>query len=399
MSALVEKTAEGRWRVPEPVHHLPDLLDLSAEAVLERFITSQGDDVAALAAQVDQPEAPLSAVFRAVREQVGPDSRFAHAVVFQPGGLTALFRDLHAHVMAHPVWRHPFFVRVFEGRATPDHLRVFACHYFNQVKNTRQCVALSIGRFHGLETLSLDRAAQPVSDLTQVILAQLIADEYGVGTSGLNDYPSLHGLFTSTTHVTLYRRMLDALGVHGAAQDVPLLPEVADNVLTQRLVAGHPAFSPLESLASVGLGMEWGVPEFFSLLLGGFIRVSERDGLGLTPDDLDIFIAHVKYDVLHAVSVVAATALHICDDRDVVAVKNAVNILMAARYGMMDGLYHKVFDEPRSGPHPLAALPQYHITDARIVETLKAARATAHPGTVEGQEAWVSAGPLPFFLR
>ena len=87
-------------------------------------------------------------------------------------------------------------------------------------------------------------------------------------------------------------------------QDVPMLHGVADNALIQRLLAGHPDFDLVESLASVGLGMEWGVPEFFSLLLGGMIRWAWRHDVPLTRRHLWVFIAHVQYDVLHAISVV-----------------------------------------------------------------------------------------------
>ena len=43
--------------------------------------------------------------------------------------------------------------------------------------------------------------------------------------------------------------------------------------------------------------MEWGVPEFFSLLLGGLVRFASREKLGLTPRHLEVFIAHVRDDV------------------------------------------------------------------------------------------------------
>jgi hypothetical protein len=34
-----------------------------------------------------------------------------------------------------------------------------------------------------------------ISELTQIVLAQLVADEYGVGSHEVEDYPSLGGLF------------------------------------------------------------------------------------------------------------------------------------------------------------------------------------------------------------
>lgn len=390
----------GRLRLPPRVHHLPDLLDLSAEDVLARFKRSQADDFRAVIRDLEHPGTPLRRFFEDMRDAAAADTSFtgpsfASSVIFQAGGLAALFDDLHDHVMAHPVWRHPFFLRVFEGRFGAAQLRTFALNYFNQVKNTRQCVTLAIARFHGLAALPYGPLAQPVSEVTQVVLAQLVADEYGVGSSALDDYPSLDSLFRSTTHMALYRRMLDALGVPLLEQDVPLLPEVADNVLIQRLVAGDSAFTPLEALASVGLGMEWGVPEFFTLLLGGIIRWAHREDAALTAHDLDIFIAHVKYDVLHAVSVMAATSLHMAEPADVAKVKNAVNMLMSGRYGMMNGLYREVFGETLPGIAEIGLDPRYAVRDQRMAERLPAARAEAAPGTVRDREAWLGM-PVPF---
>ncbi|MFA7430125.1 MAG: hypothetical protein WCZ23_08205 [Rhodospirillaceae bacterium] len=368
---------------------------MSAEEVLDRFKRSQAEDFRVVIKDLEQPGTPLRRFFEDMRDAAGTDTPFARSMIFQPGGLGGLFDDLHDHVMAHPVWRHPFFVRVFEGRFDAAQLRTFALNYFNQVKNTRQCVTLAIARFHGLADLPYGPLAQPVSEVTQVVLAQLVADEYGVGTSGLDEYPSLDALFRSTTHMALYRRMLDAIGVPLIEQDVPLLPEVADNVLIQRLVAGDAAFTPLEALASVGLGMEWGVPEFFSLILGGIIRWADREAVPLTAHDLEIFIAHVKYDVLHAVSVMAATTLHMSGPQDVSRVKNAVNMLMSGRYGMMNGLYREVFGETLPGLREIGLDPRYAVLDHRMTERLPAARAEAAPGTVRDREAWLGM-PVPF---
>lgn len=381
--------------VPGSVHHLPDLLFLNAEQILDRFLVTQKRDFSAVIADIEDPDSALRKRLTGLQTQAGPDSAFAQGVLFQRGALTRIFEELHDHVMAHPVWRHPFFVRFFEGTFTADQLAVFACHYFNQVKNTRQCVALATARFHGLADISLGRVSQPVSELTQVVLAQLLADEYGVATSGIDDYPTLGQVFGATTHTALYRRMLTAIGITGADQDVPMLPEVADNVLIQRLIAGDPAFSNLEALASVGLGMEWGVPEFFSLLLGGMIRYADRTGLPLCADDLEILSGHVRYDVLHAVSVMVATALHLRDDDDVKTVKNAVNMLMSGRYAMMSGLYRAVFDGPCPDVTEISLEARYRITDHRMCEVLIKARKTAAPEMVVGQGVWMSGDTVP----
>lgn len=380
MSLLIN--ADGT--LPDSVHPLPHLLSLTAEGVVTAFIAAQRADFSRVIAEAAAPGSALNAVFAELGGAEGAE------------GLAGLFDDLHVHVMEHPVWRHPFFCRVFEGRITPAQVKAFALHYFNQIKNTRQCVALAVGRFHGLAATARGTLGERRSELTQIALAQLVADEYGVGSHGLDDYPELGRLLAAKTHIVMYRQMFDGLGIPFTEQDVPMLPEVADNVLIQRLVAGDPVFSPLEALASVGLGMEWGVPEFFSLLLGGLIRVSEREGLNLTPHHLEVLIAHVRYDVLHAVSVMLITALHLEGEGDRERVRNACNMLMSGRYAMMSGLYRHVFGEDCPGGGPAGFEPRHRVSDPRIAEALIAARRTVDSAQVIGGEAYRRSTALPF---
>lgn len=382
--ALVRRVG-GRLVLPEAVHPLPHLLDLDAEAVLAAFRDSQRADFSHIIADVERPGTPLHRLFSTLPG-------------WKAGTLDDLFQDFHHHVMGHPVWRHPFFVRVFAGDLDLDQARRFAVAYFNQIKNTRQCVAMAIGRFHGLESLGLGAAHERVSEITQIALAQLVADEYGLAAHGLDDYPELGQLFAARTHIVLYRQFLDALGIALAEQDPPMRWGVADNVLIQRLVAGDPAFSPLEALASVGLGMEWGVPEFFSLLLGGLIRLSEREGLGLTPTDLEVFIAHVRYDVLHAVSVMLVTSLHLgADDAAGRArVKTACNALMAGRFAMMSDIHAHVFGVPCPGLAEWGADPVYRVDDPRYGQALRAARRRIAPARVIEGQSYMAIDTLPF---
>ena len=393
---LVERLADGRLRLPPEVHPMPDLLELDAEGVLERFRRSQQEDFEQAIAGLDDPANALHRLFADLRQAGGPDNPFARTALFREGALRALFLDLHEHVMGHPVWRHPFFVRMFEGRFDRDQLAAFALQYFNQVKNTRQCVALAQGRFSGLMTMPYGVLNERLSELTQVVLAQLIADEYGVGTHAVEDYPSLAGLFGSTTHIVMYRQLFEGLGIPFAGQDVPMLPEVADNVLTQRLVAGDPAFTELEALGSVGLGMEWGVPEFFSLLLGGMARFATEQGVPLTRRHLWVFIAHVQYDVLHAIAVMMVTSLFMTDDSDVEKVKGATNTLMSARYAMMSGLYRHVFGGECPGPEGIGLEPRYRLADRRIETALRRARAGVAGDRVADGAAYRGRQGTPF---
>jgi hypothetical protein len=389
---------QGRVALPDSVHPMPDLLDMSAEQVLAAFRDSQRQDFTAIVGQAEAPGSSLHDLFARLRDRVPSDNPFHGAALFRAGALENLFLDLHDHVMSHPVWRHPFFVRVFEGRVDVAQVRRFAVAYFNQIKNTRQCVALAMGRFNGLMDLPYGSLNEQVSEITQIALAQLVADEYGVGSHAVEDYPDLGALLRARTHMVMYRQLFDGLGIEDADQDRPMLWGVADNVLTQRLVAGHPAFSPLEALASVGLGMEWGVPEFFSLLLGGLIRVAQRDQVPLTARDLEVFIAHVRYDVLHAVSVMLVTSLHMTGPADVGVVKNACNTLMAGRYAMMGDLYAHVFQEECPSLADIGLDARYRLTDRRIAEVLLDARAGISPDRVERGSDYRQNRAVPFVL-
>ncbi|CAA7623703.1 hypothetical protein [Magnetospirillum sp. UT-4] len=398
MTADLVRFENGRPVVPAAVHPMANLLEMDAEQVLAAFRDSQRADFSVIIAEIGEPGSDLHRIFASLRDRVPADNPFHRVAVLRPGALESMFLDLHDHVMGHPVWRHPFFVRVFEGRIDLDRIKRFGTSYFNQIKNTRQCVALAIGRFHGLMDLPYGELNERVSEITQISLAQLVADEYGVGSHAVEDYPGLGLLFGARTHIVMYRQLFDGLGIPPALQDEPMQWAVADNVLTQRLVAGHPAFTPLEALSSVGLGMEWGVPEFFSLLLGGLIRVAARDKLPLTPKDLEVFIAHVRYDVLHAVSVMLVTSLHMRDDGDLAAVKNACNTLMASRYGMMTGLYAHVFGETCPALADIGLESRYRLTDRRIETVLAEARKGVAAERVVDAAGYTDSA-MPFVFR
>jgi ribosomal protein S18 acetylase RimI-like enzyme len=386
----------GRILVPPSVHPLANLLQLDARGLLDAMRDSQRRDFLEMVADIEAPESQLHRLFAALRERAPAGNPLHDIALFRPGALAELFVDLHDHVMSHPVWLHPFFVRVFEGRVTLDQLKIFAVHYSNQIKNTRQCVAAAIGRFHGLMGLPFGPLNERISEITQISLAQLVADEYGVGSHAVADYPPLGHLLMAQTHIAMYRQFFDGLGIPAEMQDAPMLPGVADNVLTQRLLAGDRVFSPLEALASVGLGMEWGVPEFFSLLLGGFIRVALREKLDLTPHQLEVFIAHVRYDVLHAISVMLVTSLHMRGGDDIRAVKDACNTLMASRHGMMTELYGKVFGEACPALADIGLEPRYRLRDRRIEAALRAARRETSPEAVIGAQDWRASEKTPF---
>ncbi|HLP42215.1 MAG TPA: hypothetical protein VK465_11955 [Fibrobacteria bacterium] len=397
-SDLLDVMADGRPVLLPAVHPLQNLLELEGEEVLARFKSSQVEDFSKVILDLENPRNPLNRVFAELRHVAEQDPRnpFPHNRIFRAGEMGKLFLELHDHVMSHPVWRHPFFMRFFQGGFSQAQATSFALHYFNQIKNTRQCVALAVGRFSGVMEMPYGQLNERLSEITQIVLAQLIADEYGVGTHSVENYPALGALFGSTTHIGMYRRLFDGLGVPFAEQDVPMLHGVADNVLVQRLVAGNEEFTPLESLASVGLGMEWGVPEFFSLLLGGMIRWGWKNDVPLTQQQLIVLIAHVRYDVLHAISVMMVTSLFVRDEQDIEAIKQATNTLMASRHGMMTELYRHVFGERCPTLREIDLEPRYRLRDRRIERALRRARAQVARDRVVDAERYRESDETPF---
>lgn len=400
-SDLLTVSGDGLPLVHPAVHPVPNLLTLDAEQVLDALRAGQLADFSRVIAQLDDSGHSLNRLVSQLRDVAArqPGNPFSQLALFRPGALRTLFLELHAHVLDHPVWRHPCFLRIFSGDFSHDQLRTFATHYFNQVKNTRQCVALALGRFSSVMPMPYGVLNERISELGQIVLAQLLADEYGVGTHSLEDYPTLDGLFGSTTHIVMYRRLLEGLEIPFEAQDVPMLPGVADNVLTQRLLAGHPDFTLVEALASVGLGMEWGVPEFFSLLLGGMVRWAWHNDVPLRQHHLSIFSTHVHYDTLHAVSVMLATCFFSHEGDAEHRIKQATNTLMASRYTMMSAIHRHVFGEPCAGIDEIGLDSRYLLDDRRIEVALRLARRGIAPDRVVGGDAYRDAASLPYAFR
>jgi hypothetical protein len=397
-SDLLQVNPDGSATLLPGVHPLPNLLSLDTEQVLDEFRQSQLEDFTRVIEELDSIDNPLYRLFedmRAIADR-DPANKFNDLELFKQGALQGMFLELHEHVMSHPVWSHPCFIRVFKGEFDALQLASFATHYFNQIKNTRQCVALAQGRFSGFIDLPYGCLNERVSELAQIVLAQLLADEYGVSTHSIDSYPDLSSLLNSTTHIVMYRQLFEGLGIPFEEQDLPMRHGVADNVLTQRLLASHPSFSLVESLASVGLGMEWGVPEFFSLLLGGMIRWAWREDVKLTRYHLTVFIAHVQYDVLHAISVMLVTSLFGHEKGALRQIKQATNMLMSSRYNMMSDIYRLLFSEPCRNIDTIGLDARYHISDRRIEKALIAARQEVSNRTVVNASDYKAEQRVPF---
>jgi hypothetical protein len=392
----------------DPAYHpLPQLLTLTATQILDAYRTSQAEDFKRVFEQLPPGNSCLIGSIGLLDAALSCEDRALFRQRLSMASLSGLFFELHGHVMGHPVWTHPLFERFAEGDVSFLQLRSFACHYFNQVKNTRQCVALALARFHSLIDTGRGNVGTLLSELTQGILARLVSDEYGLGpqTSLVEKPPvefqglRLGELFEPLSHTALYRRFLRSLDISPSDQDIPLLHAIADNVLAQRVLSGDPAYDRVEALASVGVGMEWGVPAFFSMLLSGILKVSQRYGCRLSPADLEIWSAHVQQDVEHALAVMIATAFFVDGPGDLARIKSATNVLMAFRYEMLNDIYAAVF-ETNCAPLDRASLSHRYICrDMRIQERIRASRSTLRPDSVTGYAAYLLREKLPDFFN
>jgi hypothetical protein len=364
---------------------------MSAAEILAAYRNSQLNDVKETLARVRCDAKDLTQEIGILKRYLAvyPNASFQRRLHTE--AVEQLFRRMHEHVMSHPVWIHPFFVRMAEGDMTLEQLNVFARQYFNQVKNTRQCVALALGRFHSMILRGDGELSTIVSELTQVVLAGLLSDEYGTGAHGPSHSNGaapgspavdIGQLFAPITHPGLFRRFLDALGASASDYDVPMLHGVADNVLVQRILANDPAYDELEALASVGLGMEWGVPAFFSMIMAGIYKVTRREGITLDPKSMEIWSSHVKQDVEHAIAVMIATSFYVRDKTDEARIERATNVLLAYRYDMMSDIYCQVFGPTCPKLAQIGVHPRHIPDDRRIKPLLALARERIQPVSV-----------------
>lgn len=377
-------------------HPLPNLLELSAVDILEHYRRAQCADFMGTLAQMSTAGSDLTARIELLSSMPGGAIREQ----LRANTLEKLFKRMHEHVMSHPVWVHPTFDRITEGQLNWDQLTAFSKQYFNQVKNTRQCVALALGRFHSFVG-GLDGATNSaLSELTQIVLAGLLCDEYGMTGSHSHGRPEdnedecaqavvdIGRLFSPVTHPALFRRFLKSIGVAPGDYDVPMLHAVADNVLVQRLLSSHEDFDELEALASVGLGMEWGVPAFFSMIIAGILKAARREGKGIDPWSMELWSAHVHQDVEHAISVMVATSFYAANEEDYRRIEGATNVLMASRYDMMSELHSEIFGEPCPTIADIALDPRYALHDRRIETLLEHERKKVAPKAVRNHAAY-----------
>lgn len=383
-----------------------DVLSMSAEQILQFYVDQQQRDLAAALDAICGRNHTLLEAIPSLLARITQEDREAFGTRFSRAQLDELFHILHAHVMSHPVWQHAIFHRIAKADLTRDQLVTFATQYFNQVKNTRQCVAMALGRFNTLEpSTEFPSASNAIMEATETILAGLLADEYGYGTGAIrsNDAETdagrfLRQAFGRPTHPALYRRFLTALGIDGGRQDVPALPGVADNIIVQRLVAANPAYTRVDALAAVGLGMEWGVPTFFSMIIVGIYKLNERDQLGLSPHDIEIWTAHVDQDVEHAIAMFIVMALNIKDSSKIEDIKTTVSLVLGFRHAMMDDIYKHVFGYTCE---PIELAPSHCLNVEaleRIQRLLAAARNEVTPETVINGLAYATSS-FPNFLE
>ena len=415
---ILRAKARSYNQVDNAYHPIPGLLSMSCDQILGAYQTSQLMDVSAAFSQSALRGDNLASAIDLLDRYFAVFPSEAHRRRINTSVIEGFFKDLHSHVMAHPVWTHPVFRKFSDGEVTLDQLRVFSLHYFNQVKNTRQCVALALGRFHSMvpdvPDGNIDNA---FSELTQVVLAGLLADEYGFADAAraTNNFSELdidqakvkrkqvavdiESLFSPVTHPALYRRFLVALGVAVADYDAPMLHAVADNVLVQRILSGDRSYDHIEALASVGMGMEWGVPAFFSMIIAGILKLSQGAGIELDANSMEIWSAHVRQDVAHAVAVMLVTAFFVRDQSDIGRIKYATNALMAFRYEMMSEIHEEVFGMACPRVDHIELPRHYLLRDSRLLQLLPAARIGLRASAIRNYPTYINRTRFPRIIH
>ena len=237
--------------VVETVHPLPNLLELGAGGVLESMCRSQKNDFTAMVAEVEEPGSPLHGLFADLRTRVPTDHPFHRIALFRKGALQEIFLDLHDHVMSHPVWLHPLFTfgcsRAASMRSQVGDLRRAVFQPDQEHPSVRGDGDRALPRVGAASLRRAERAR--FGNHAGRAGAAWSRTNLASAATQLEDYPDLGHLLLSKTHMAMYRQLFEGLDVPPDEQDEAMLPGVADNVLTQRLVASHPAFSPLESLS------------------------------------------------------------------------------------------------------------------------------------------------------
>ncbi|MFM5917410.1 MAG: hypothetical protein ACKOOL_07745 [Novosphingobium sp.] len=332
-----------------------ELMGLQPHEVIGYFERKQADDFFDAIARISDGKGISIRLVPLFDRLTDPADRAEIAERISDNRLQSLFSTMHRHVMSHPVWTHPLLMRIAAGEYDLAQLRRFATLYFGQVKNTRQCVAACLARFDlvGSGRRSQGSLDNAIAELSQLILASLLMDEYGFDhpvPAEAEDAPDVAGCTVRNnlhreTHTELYRSFLDGLSIDRSDQDHPVLRAVAVNVCVQKMVADHRSFSRLEALASVGMGMEWGVPAMFMLVLLGLARGQEGGLFDLRPEHVRIWSAHVEQDVDHGIAMLIASAVNLADTPDIAAMQQATSLLMGSRYAMLSAVYEAVFGE------------------------------------------------------
>jgi hypothetical protein len=104
---------------------------------------------------------------------------------------------------------------------------------------------------------------------------------------------------------------------------------------------------------------------------------------------MEIWSAHVRQDVAHAISVMVATGFYVDDAADVARIENATNILMAFRYNMMSDIHREVFGVRCPDIAEIGLDARYFLHDDRIEAPLAAARKRLRPGSVHNYDQYV----------
>src|SRR5690242_17223004 len=111
-AAALSRATPAKLGMPDPrdYHPLPNLLQMSSTQILAAYRDSQLHDFTTALRRLRDGGHELTANIDILARYLRafPSDNFQRRM--QLDRIEQLFRDMHAHVMAHPVWVHPFFV-------------------------------------------------------------------------------------------------------------------------------------------------------------------------------------------------------------------------------------------------------------------------------------------------
>ncbi|HXG94421.1 MAG TPA: iron-containing redox enzyme family protein [Blastocatellia bacterium] len=224
------------------------------------------------------------------------------------------FVDELFHVMREQPFRDPSFDAIRSGRMPREAVKLWALQTMLVVRHFTRFIS-------AIHANCADRDAQ-------MLLAENLWEEHGRGN-------------TERDHFSLAKRLARSLGASDEEiENFEPLPETTDYINYCLKVTREASF--IESMAAIGLGIEYFMPQFFGALAEGL-----RSHYGLTAADVQYLSVHVSEDQDHSRR--SIEIIEKCADTDEAKekAKQALREMLAVKRGFAEALYERMKNEAR----------------------------------------------------